>query len=291
MQSERMNLAANELTHRVRGHFKLDLQREIFDVAVKGFDQEDSPLRLKNFAFALRELGRIWLEQLAPNEKIRACEWFEQNTDLREEGGVTRAQRAKYAVQGELHDEFVLKQLHIDVQSTVKEYLALIDELSKYGHNIEESFDIPAETAELEAIRALETFDQLSGLIQERHDSLLSSAADAAKDALTDELFSEVNEELDRLSTHSSVEDVHLEELLILSLAPDRILYQGTGSVDVRLQYGSDSDVARDDGAVMRDSYPLQCSFEADTSDPLSISVVGRSLKIDTDSFYDDGQG
>src|SRR5664280_1520888 len=133
MQSERMNLAANELTHRVRGHFKLDLQREIFDAAVKSFDHEDSPLRLKNFASALRELGRIWLEQLAPNEKIRACEWFEQNADLREEGGVTQAQRAKYAVQGELHDEFVLEDLHIDVQSTVKECMALIDALSKYG--------------------------------------------------------------------------------------------------------------------------------------------------------------
>jgi hypothetical protein len=28
MQCERMNLAKNELTHRVRGHFKLDLQRK-----------------------------------------------------------------------------------------------------------------------------------------------------------------------------------------------------------------------------------------------------------------------
>lgn len=97
MQSEGMNLAANELTHRVRGHFKLDWLREIFDAAVKSFDHEDSPLRLKNFASALRELGRIWLEQLAPKEKIRACQWLEQTTDLRKEDGVTRAQRAKYA--------------------------------------------------------------------------------------------------------------------------------------------------------------------------------------------------
>ena len=174
MQSERMNLAENKLTHRVRGHFNQDLQRQIFDAAVKSFDHEDSPIRLKNFASALRELSRIWLEQLAPKEKIRACEWFEQNTDLREEDGVTRAQRAKYAVQGELHDD-VLEYLQIDVQSTVKEYLALIDELSNYGR-----FDTPAKTAELEAIRALETFDQLSELIQERHASLLSSAAVAA---------------------------------------------------------------------------------------------------------------
>jgi hypothetical protein len=285
-----MSLAKDELTHKVRGHFKSDFQRRVFDAAVKSFDHEDNPLRLNNFAFALRELGRIWLEQLAPKEKIRACEWFEQNSDLREKDGVTRAQRAKYAVQGELHDDFVSEQLHIDVQSTVREYISLIDELSNYGHNIEENFDIPAEKAELQAIRALETFDQLSELVEERHDSMRSSAADAAKDALADKLFGEVNEELDRLSTHSSVEDVQLGHLVIVSLDPHRILYQGSGSVDVRLQYGSDSDLARDDGAVMHDNYPLECGFEADTSEPLSISIVPRTLKIDTFSFYDDGE-
>lgn len=285
-----MSLAKDDLTHRVCGHLESDFQRRVFGAAVKSFDHEDNPLRLNNFAFALRELGRIWLEQLAPKEKIRACKWFTQNSDLREKDGVTRAQRAKYAVQGELHDDFVSKQLHVDVQSTVKEYISLIDELSNYGHNIEESFDIPAETAELQAVRALEIFDQLSELIEERHESLCSSAAHAAKDALVDELLGEVNEELDRLSTHSSVERVQLERLLIVSLDPQRIVYQGSGSVDVRLQYGSDSDVARDDGAVMHDNYPLECGFEAYTSDPLSISIVPGTLKIDTFSFYDDGE-
>jgi len=49
-------------------------------------------------------------EQLAPKEKIRACEWFTQNSDLREKDGVTRAQRAKYAVQGELRDDAILRE-------------------------------------------------------------------------------------------------------------------------------------------------------------------------------------
>jgi len=286
MQSERVNLAANELTHRVRGHFRLDLHREIFDAAVESFDHEDIPLRLKNFASALRELGRSWLEQLAPKEKIRACDWFEQDTDLREEDGVTRAQRAKYAVQGELPDEFVLEDLQIDVQSTVKEYLALIDELSNYGR-----FDTPAKTAELEAIRALETFDQLSELIQERHASLLSSAAVAALDAasldcqLYDEvdgaLFVEVGEELDRPSTHVTSDDLKLDSLSILSLAPDRIFYQGKGRVYARLQYGPVSVVALDIDEPVHDIYPFECNFESGTG-YLNPTFVRGSVKIDT---------
>jgi hypothetical protein len=148
-----------ELTHCVRDHFKLDWQRTIFDSAVAIFNHDERPLRLKNFAFALGELARISQGQLAPKKKIRACKWFEQSTDLGQEDGVTRAQRVKYAVQGELHDDFVLEALHADVQSTVQKCLALIDELNKYGHSIEQGLDISEDTEAVEATRALGTFD------------------------------------------------------------------------------------------------------------------------------------
>lgn len=284
-----MSLAGDSLTSDVRQHFKVEIERQIFDAAALGFDSEDNPLRFNNFAFAMRELGRIWLEHLAPKEQIRQCAWFVQNTELREKDGVTRAQRAKFAVQGPLHDDFVRDKLHIDVDTTVKEYTRLIDRLSSFGHDIEKSFNLPSDKAEREAMEALDTFDRLATLITERHESLLSKAADAAKDTLEEELFGQVQSELDILSTHSTVEGVHLENLTITSLGSDRILFEGDGSVDVRLQYGSDADVARDDGAVSYDSYPLDCKFEADTERPLEISIISGSLRIDTDSFYDDG--
>jgi hypothetical protein len=282
-----MSLANDSLTAHVREHFKVEIERKIFDAAVLGFDSEDNPLRLNNFAFAMRELGRIWLEHLAPKEQIRQCGWFVQNTELREKDGVTRAQRAKFAVQGPLHDDFVRDTLHIDVDTTVKEYAKLIDRLSSFGHDIEKSFGLPPDEAEREAMDAIDTFDRLATLITERHESLLSEAADAAKDTLAEELFGQVQSQLDILSTHSTVEGVHLESLTITSLDSNRILFHGDGSVDVRLQYGSDVDVARDDGAVSYDSYPLDCKFEADTERPLEISITSGSLHINTDSFYE----
>jgi hypothetical protein len=129
------------------------------------------------------------------------------------------------------------------------------DRLSSFGHDIEKSFGLPPEEAEREAMDALDTFDRLATLITERHESLLSEAADAAKDALADELFGQVQSELDILSTHSTVEGVHLESLTIASLDSQQILFEGDGSVDVRLQYGSDADVERDDGAVSYDKW------------------------------------
>ena len=58
-----MRLAEESLTNEVRRHFKVEIERKIFDAAVQGFDSEDNPLRLNNFAFAMRELGRIWLTE------------------------------------------------------------------------------------------------------------------------------------------------------------------------------------------------------------------------------------
>ena len=89
-----MSLAGNSLSSDVRRHFKVEIERKIFDAAALGFDSEGNPLRFNNFAFAMRELGRIWLEHLAPKEQIWQCAWFVQNTELREKDGVTRAQRA-----------------------------------------------------------------------------------------------------------------------------------------------------------------------------------------------------
>lgn len=252
---------------------------------MRSFDDEDNSLRLNNFATALRELGRVWLEEQAPKERIRACHWFRHDPNLRDADGVTRAQRVKYAVQQELHDNFVLGRLHIDVNGTIKQYTSLIEELNKYTHISEDTFDLPAEQAELLAIRALEVFLQVAELIEDRRTSLQSSATEAAGDALIGELIHEVKQELDCLATHYSVEGVQLENLAIVSLDLNRIVYHGRGNVRVRLQYGSNSDVARDDGLVTYDSYPLNCQFEADTSKPLAVILV--SLTVDTSSFYE----
>jgi hypothetical protein len=112
--------------------------------------------------------------------------------------------------------------------------------------------------------------------------------ADAAKHFVTNELLREADEELDRLSTHFSVGDYHLDSLLVLSLAPDRISYQGRGRLYVRMQYQWDSAVAWDDVAAVLDVLPFECRFEAYTSEPLDTSVVRKSMKIETGIYDND---
>ena len=133
-------------------------------------------------------------------------------------------------------------------------------------------------------------FKVTAEVIQERHDSLLSRAADAAKGytSLDCVLYGEADEQLDRLSMHVSDGDVVLDSLAILSLNTERILYQGRGRVYARSR---DSDVALDKGEAIHDVYPFKCNFESDTGDPRDTTFVQGSMKIDSDSFPDDGQG
>ncbi len=52
-----MSLVAESLINEFRQHFKLDKAIKILNTAVVGFDSQDNPPRLDNFAFAMRELG------------------------------------------------------------------------------------------------------------------------------------------------------------------------------------------------------------------------------------------
>ena len=271
----------------VRPRLGSDFERGVYDAAFKSFNELDNPLRVNNYATALRELGRIHLEAQAPDDRIKQCAWFEQKYNALKQPVIERAQRIKYAVQGELEDEFVKETLGIEIEQTVKAYLKLVDRLNKFTHIGPRTFGIPAKDADKVAEAASEVFEDLFNLIEERRNGTRSAAESHAQDALRDVLYDEVDQELDRLSTHSSVETVDLYGFKIASMDSNKIRYSGHGNVDVRLQYGSDSDVGRGDGVVSSGSYPLVCEFEADTCSPLEISVAPGTLEIDTTSFYE----
>jgi hypothetical protein len=282
-----VSTSSSALAQSVAAHFTSDLEREVFQAALQSFDHIENPLRVNNFATALRELGRIHLEAQAPDDRVEKCDWFVQQHNELGQPVIERAQRAKYAIQGELHDEFVKDTLGVDVADAVRGYTKLIKRLNTFTHINRETFGVPEDKADGLAEGALQVFDELFTLVRERREATREAAEDKAEEALRDILYGEVNDELDRLSTHTSVIGVDLYDLTITFMDSDHIRYSGHGNVDVRLQYGSDSDVDRDDGVISSDSYPLTCEFEAETCTPLDISIVPGALKVDTDSFYE----
>jgi hypothetical protein len=61
-------------------------------------------IRLNQFAAAMRELFGHTLHALAPDANVTKCEWFKR---VPKTNGPTRRQRAKYATQGGLSDDYI----------------------------------------------------------------------------------------------------------------------------------------------------------------------------------------
>lgn len=91
-------------------------------------------------------------------------------------------------------------------------------------------------------------------------------------------------DELDSLSTHTRIEEVSDIFISDITVRKNAIEVKGAGTVEVGLNYGSDSDRCNDDSEdTLTDSYPFE--FEVILNDKHEIIEI-VNLRIDTSSFY-----
>jgi hypothetical protein len=272
-------------TARVSKRLTSQFQRDIFAAALKSFEQLDNPLRVNNFATGLRELSRILLAELAPNESVRACVWYTEA--LNKDGAVviTRAQRVQYAVQAGLPEDFVKNTLQVDVKATIDEFTQLIKHFNELTHITESAFGTSKTAAKALANQSLEFFISLFETIDECRQQVLTELESHANDAITEELMSTSVEALDEIATHHTVNGAGIEHLRIVQMDSETLVFKAKGFVDCELQYGSDGDFSRGDGVRHDDSYPLSCELVADISTPLKLEV--QNLHVDNSSFYE----
>jgi hypothetical protein len=265
-------------------------QKELFQTAIKDFDSSTSPLRLNYLCTTLRELSRLILHGLAPESQIKTCSWYEPLIQNGQEI-ITRSQRVHYAVHAGLPINFVRDELHVDVEKTAKQFSALVNSFNKYTHLDENTFATDASDAELFAEKAIEMFGSLLETIEECRLSTQSAFETYAQEAVEDVLYSNMHDEIDQLSTHSSVSQVNVEEVTIDTLDSQKVKISVSGSVDCHLQYGSDSDNDNGDGAKSIANLPFDCKYEADAASPQDLTLVHGSMVIDNSSFYEDQGG
>jgi hypothetical protein len=259
--------------------------RQVFEAALKSFEQSDNPLRVNNFAMNLRELSRLILYDLSPEDEIEQCCWFKREFNDRGEEIITRAQRIRYAVQAGLPEDFVQARLGIDVRSVIKQHGKIVDDFSNFTHLGKTTFGVDEDTADDFADKALDMFEELLRTISDCREEVHRALEGAARAALNEEMISRTIEELDEIATHYTIDWAHIEDFELTHMGPLRIEFSASGSVDCELQYGSDSDYARGDGLRMNDNYPLNCEFEADITAPLDLKV--KKLRVDNSSFYE----
>ncbi|MCT2581127.1 MAG: hypothetical protein E5X23_08450 [Mesorhizobium sp.] len=246
-----------------------------------------NPIRGNLCAAALRELVSHILHAMAPDEKVLKCVWYSKQPDT---NGPTRRQRATFIMQGGLSVEFVTNKLHLDHDETCKPLIDAMNALSKSTHVREETI-----LDDDEKIRELMD-DTLGGVL-----ALFDAAAHCQNevyrqlereidDAVFDKFLSETIQELDELSTHTTFEGHESDEVRVVYVDEEVVKFAVSGLVYVELQYGSNSDLRKGEGAVMGDYYPYTATLCSKASNPEEVIGDSVDVKVDNSSFYDNGE-
>jgi hypothetical protein len=253
-----------------------------------------NPIRANLFAAGIRETVTYVLHLLAPEEAVKACEWYKAYRDKQQmacekrkiefRDQPTRVHRMVYATQGGISDK-ALEQLGVDIGDAHKRLRTVVDELSKYTHVRPGTLIEGDEAVAVFMEEALEAMMRFLGAVADVRSAISTAVSEHANDLAIEALTDSVVQELDELSTHTVVDEVIADDIRVVEIGPQEVKLDVRGTVYVELNYGSGSDFRRGDGASMRDKYPFSVEMVAAVTD-LKPGIVGR-VTVDNSSFFE----
>jgi len=261
-----------------------DFSRSCLEGACRALEDRENPLRLNFFSTAMRILFEHLIETLAPSDAVKRSCWYRPERD---DGNPTRGQRITYAIQGGLTEEFVTGQLHVDPQPLRKRLLEAVDQCSAQVHGRE--YTLITDPGEQDAAAAGTTVAVCAMLdaIHRRRAAILEPIAESLDEAAVEALLRETILEVDELATHHSIQEIYVGETTVLTIGPETITYRATGSLDVILQFGSDSDIRNDMGAEIPQTFPFFCDIEVSLSDPWEFEWAEPRYGVDVSAWRD----
>ena len=278
-----MDLAAEST---ILQHLEPGFEKELFQAAIANVDDTTNKLRLNNFAYSMRELIRVVLERLAPDGEVVSAPWFEPNYKEHPDK-VTRCQRIKYAIQGWLSDDYIANTLHIDHQDNDKNLRKIIDELSKYTHVTESTFNIePVKITKL-ALDVLYNVQLFLYTVAESRCRVQRAAIDCIDKEMIEEFYYNRQDDIDILATHHEILAYMVTGINFKYQDNDTIALEVNGKVQVRLQWGSDCDIHRGDGYETEMSFPFSSTLIATYKNKQGdVHIASRTIEINTGQFY-----
>ncbi|WP_324832047.1 pPIWI-associating nuclease domain-containing protein [Pseudomonas saxonica] len=256
----------------------------LYAAALRNLEDLDNKLRFNNFAYALRELTNSILMKQAPKAEVLKCSWYRDEIQLPHiKDGVTKIQHARYVVQGGLPNEYVEKNLKLDLSSEHKAIRNSLTELSKYTHVEETTFNLPRQEVEILVKRSLDALRGLAMAMINCRSRIAQSLYNAIEDQAIYEIVSDSLEALDSVAHHYSLENVSINTSGVDRITHDTVHLFAAGVIDVQLQWGSNSDVRRGDGHLQDDSFEFRCTLSCSVEDP-----TGDSITMDEDSIIVD---
>lgn len=261
-----------------------DFESKLLNAATDELSR-DSPLAFNSFCSACREVVRSVLHRLAPDEEIKQCGWF--TPDSTSSNGITRKHRVYYAVQGGLSDTYVQTELRLDISEMHKTLKNAIDDLSKYTHVNEKTFAISPTEAAVRSKEILTALFNLFSSIQSLRSAICGTLQKQLDETAIGSALSETILEIDELSTHHYIDDIDCEQYLVTSISSREILINVHGTIYVELQWGSNSDIRNDMGAIIPQDFPFTCTISAPLSEINELSVDDNGFRVDVSSWRD----
>ncbi len=261
-----------------------DFSKTCLEGARRALEDRENPLRLNFFSTAMRILFEHMMDTLAPINSVMRCAWFKPE---KEDGKPTRAQRINYAIQGGLLDSFVAERLQINPGPLRKRLLDAVDECSKQVHAREHTVVVIPSEQETLAEATIAAVKALLDVMNSCRAAIVDQIAESLDNVAVDALLTETILEVDELSTHHFIQDLSVDRVVVDTIGPDNIIYKSSGSIEVILQYGSNSDVRNDIGAEIRQTFPFYCDIEVSLSDPWNLEDAELRYGVDVSAWRD----
>ena len=200
---------------------------------------------------------------------------------------VTRRQKAHYIVHAGLPEDFVKDALKLEMTDFTKPLLDVFESLNQSTHVRSETIMRKGSAVRRMIHDVLASLMDLFGAAASGREEIKKTTASVMHTAVFENLISETIQELDELSTHTTVDGHHIETVEVQSLTATQIEYVITGQVEVELQYGSNSDVRNDIGYRMDDSCPYSAVVISNPAKPLELHPEDVTLQVDNSSYFE----
>jgi len=231
-------------------------EQELFEASIGCLKEMGNKIRFNNFAYSIRELSRHFLHRLAPEESVKSCIWFKQETD---NGKPTRAQRIKYAIQGGIDDN-LLELFGIKAEGLKKSADAIkksIDSLSKYTHINQEDFNLGDAEVATRSTGILADFESFVEAMTSCREQVMKLVDEKIEEEAINAVISTSFENLDSMAQHYSMDEIYILNYRVEEISADEIVVAVEGEVGVTLSWGSNSDRRNGDGHDVEDTFPF----------------------------------
>ncbi|HEX8584218.1 MAG TPA: hypothetical protein VF680_07400 [Allosphingosinicella sp.] len=262
---------------------------DFFRITVEGaasvLRDRANPLRLNLFSTAIRMLFEHVMGTLAPDAEVEACTWYAPSDG---QAKPVRAQRIQYWLQGGLTDAYLEAELALEPDELRKRLLKAFNALSKHVHVRANTLVRDPDEQEREAAATVAAVEELLHAYHDCREALIKPLVEGLDSGAIESLLSETIQAIDELSTHHTIEEIYTDRTEVVAIGASTVRYRASGSVSVTLQYGSNSDLRRGDGAELDESFPFACDFEVPLVNPRDLSEAEMVSGVDTSSWYGD---